>query len=72
VNLAARLCSAAKPGEIILGEATREDAPGIAVERLEPVEVKGFTNPVPIFRVAGDMAGTKVRTNPAVDPDGSA
>jgi len=80
VNLAARLCSAAKPGEIILSEHTRADAPGIAVEPLEPVEVKGFTKAVPIFRVAGDMAGTKVRVNPgatqadgqSVDPGASA
>lgn len=64
VNLAARLCSAAKPGEIIVGEATRADAPGIAVEPLEPIQVKGFTKPVAVFRVAGDMAGTKVRVNP--------
>jgi class 3 adenylate cyclase len=51
VNLAARLCSAATPGEVIIGEATRADAPDIPVDALDPVEVKGFTKPVAVFRV---------------------
>lgn len=53
VNLAARLCSGAERGEILLTEATVKE-PGIEVfhaEKLEPRQFKGFSEPIPIFRV---------------------
>ncbi len=53
VNLASRLCSAAGPGEILLAESTyqrvKEQVPA---ERLEPLTVKGFSKPIPVYRIA--------------------
>ncbi len=52
VNLCARLCSLAGPGETLLAESTYrmvEDL--IAAERLEPLDVKGFSEPVPVYRM---------------------
>jgi class 3 adenylate cyclase/tetratricopeptide (TPR) repeat protein len=52
VNVAARLEQAAQPGEILIGEASyalvREV---VEVEALEPLELKGKTEPVPAFRL---------------------
>jgi class 3 adenylate cyclase len=54
VNLAARLCAAAGPGEIIIGEATYEETKNeIIAEKLEPISVKGKSKPVSIYRVTG-------------------
>lgn len=54
VNLAARLCAHAGPMELLITEQTL-NAPGvrenIQVESLPPVQLKGITNPVPIFKV---------------------
>ncbi len=51
VNLCARLCSLARPGETLISEATYLKVEGlVAAERLQPVNVKGFTAPVPIYR----------------------
>jgi len=57
VNLAARLCSAAKGGEVLITKPIRdalEKAGGtdgeIEVEELEPIRVKGKAEPIPIFR----------------------
>jgi class 3 adenylate cyclase len=54
VNLAARLCSSAAAGEILIDEETRIRA-GNAVsgEPLQPLSLKGFSQPVPVFRVLG-------------------
>jgi class 3 adenylate cyclase/tetratricopeptide (TPR) repeat protein len=52
VNVAARLEQAAAPGEIILGQETLElvrDA--VEVEPLEPLELKGKSEPVQAFRL---------------------
>ena len=52
VNVAARLEQAAEPGEIVLGEETLalvRDA--VEVEALEPLELKGKSEPVPAFRL---------------------
>jgi len=52
VNVAARLCALAGPGEILVGERTRElvDANETAFEDLPPVRLKGKQQPVPLFR----------------------
>ncbi len=56
VNVAARLCALAGPGEILLGETTAArvtQATGIDVPELEPlppVKLKGKSQPVPLFR----------------------
>ena len=54
VNLAARLCSSAAAGEILTDEETQIRA-GIAVssEPLQPLLLKGFSQPVPVFRILG-------------------
>ncbi len=52
VNLAARLCSAAKSGQILLSEAVAtelEDA--ISLNPLPPISAKGFAEPVRVFEV---------------------
>lgn len=51
VNVGARLCSIAGPGEILVGERTREiiNAPE-AFEELPPVRLKGKQQPVPLYR----------------------
>jgi len=53
VNLCARLCALAKPGEILLAEATyRTVEDFVAAERMEPQHVKGFSEAVPVYRIA--------------------
>lgn len=52
VNLSARLCSLAGPREILLAESTYllvRDL--IAAERLDPLQVKGFSDPIPVYKM---------------------
>ena len=52
VNTASRLCSKAKGGEIIVSEAFRAVlANPPALDALDPMELKGKSQPVPVFRV---------------------
>lgn len=52
VNLAARLCGASRPGEILVGQDTFLQAQGgFNFEPLAPVEVKGKSSPLPVYRV---------------------
>jgi adenylate cyclase len=52
VNLSSRLCSVAAPREILLAESTyRRVQDVVAAERLEPLKVKGFSEPVPVYRM---------------------
>ena len=54
VNIAARLCSLAKPGEIIISETTLELAgPHILSEPRKPVQVKGKAQALQIYSVQG-------------------
>jgi adenylate cyclase len=54
VNLAARLCSAAGHGEIIISGSTYDMvADHVVAEKLEPIMVKGKTNPISIYRITG-------------------
>lgn len=60
VNLAARLCSKAGPGQVLLEAVTREEifkAGDIRLEALEPVQLKGIAEPVPVF-LANPVANT--------------
>ena len=52
VNLGARLCSAAKAGEIIIAESVSAllDKDNYALEELEPINVKGKKNKIIIYR----------------------
>ncbi len=52
VNVAARLCALAGPGEILVGERTRQLIQGGRFEELPPVRLKGKAHPVPLFRAA--------------------
>ena len=52
VNLSARLCSKAAPGQVLIDQATRDAAArlqGIVFETLEPIPLKGYAAPVPAF-----------------------
>jgi class 3 adenylate cyclase len=52
VNLAARLCSTAAAGQIIVDAETQEKTSALGVfEKLEPLTLKGFAQPVPAFLV---------------------
>jgi class 3 adenylate cyclase len=52
VNLCSRLCSHAKPGETLLAESTYKLVHGlIAAEKGNPLQVKGFTEPVPVWKM---------------------
>jgi adenylate cyclase len=52
VNTAARLCSIAKGGQILIGETTYEAVQAVAeVDPLAPVEVKGKSRPLAVFDV---------------------
>jgi class 3 adenylate cyclase len=56
VNLAARLCSTAGPGEIVIAEDLRHALGtelGFALSAAEEVRVKGFDLPVKCYRAAG-------------------
>ncbi len=55
VNLAARLCALAEPGQILVDQRTvgllGEDGGAQGFTKLEPVTLKGFTRPVTVFAV---------------------
>lgn len=52
-NVASRICSAAGPGEILVGEETRSRiSPGVfRLESLPPIAAKGKDQPVPVHRL---------------------
>ncbi len=55
-NLASRLQTQSEPGEILVSESTARLVEGyIRLETLEPVEVKGKTGPVAVFKVIGTL-----------------
>jgi class 3 adenylate cyclase len=52
VNLASRLQAIAGPGEILISRSTREALNGsIPVQELDSMPIKGFDEPVQVFRV---------------------
>jgi len=67
VNVAARLYNVAKGGEIIISESTYAECKDIVdVDELEPVAVKGKTQPIHIYNVKGiKTAGTPASPPPA-------
>jgi class 3 adenylate cyclase/tetratricopeptide (TPR) repeat protein len=55
-NLAARLQQVAEPGTILVSDPTSRLVQGyVRLEALPPVEVKGKTEPVPIYKVIGTL-----------------
>jgi class 3 adenylate cyclase len=73
VNLAARLCSKAAAHEILLAESTwRQVEDLVAAERLVDLQVKGFSQAVPVFRMrfaAPHDAPVASGASPAAAPD---
>ncbi|HEV3041643.1 MAG TPA: adenylate/guanylate cyclase domain-containing protein [Candidatus Angelobacter sp.] len=50
VNMAARLCSNAHPGQVLVSEAVKiELGTTVALQTLSPISFKGFSGPVPVF-----------------------
>jgi tetratricopeptide (TPR) repeat protein len=68
VNVAARLEQAAEPGEILLGEETLRLVRGaVEAESLPPVEAKGKSEPLAVFRlVSVDQGPPRARISPMV------
>ena len=61
VNVAARLEQAAQPGDILIGAKTLALVDEVAVvDALEPLTLKGKSNPVPAFRLDA-ITGTSER-----------
>ena len=55
VNLASRLCGEARPGQILLDDATRCQVGGqVPLRALAPLSLKGFPAPVPAWEVLAD------------------
>ncbi len=68
VNISARLCGAALPGQILLSENTRNAiADQIEVKELEPIMVKGKRDPQRIFEVVGKLRRTASIATPEWD-----
>jgi len=54
VNLAARLCGEAKPGQILIDQRTRAAlGDEFTAEAMGPIVLKGFAQPVPVFALTG-------------------
>jgi class 3 adenylate cyclase len=69
VNVAARLEQAAASGEILIGATTERAVRGAAVVApLEPLRLKGKSEPVPVFRVVELAADVPAFTRPVATP----
>ena len=63
VNLASRLCAEAQAGEILVGQtAYVATERSIGYEPVEALNLKGFADPVPAWRVLGPRAGAVAPT----------
>jgi class 3 adenylate cyclase len=51
VNLAARLVAAAEPGQILAAQAVRDELPDWPGRALEPIPLKGFDEPQPVYEL---------------------
>ena len=74
VNLTARLEQAAPPGEVLLGESTVRLLRGaVAVAAVEPLALKGKSQPVPAWRLIdvrpGEMGATRRQDAPLIGRD---
>ena len=56
-NVSSRICSAAKPGEILISETTFQqlDDENFTVEKIAPVRVKGKDEPLQLYRLLWDI-----------------
>jgi adenylate cyclase len=56
VNTASRLCSAARPGQILISEDTRQYLTDeFDFKRLDPIKAKGKFNPIEVYQVLGRL-----------------
>jgi adenylate cyclase len=63
VNVAARLCSVARSGEVLISQSTMEAVKDqIVLEERESVNVKGKSKPLPIFNAVGLRESTSSQT----------
>ena len=66
VNLAARLCSVAARGEIVIGPTTREQlGDRITVEEMDPLQLKGFSDSIVAFKLLAVRTENQPITQPA-------
>jgi class 3 adenylate cyclase/tetratricopeptide (TPR) repeat protein len=64
VNLAARLMQAAPDGQALVSASLAQALEaGFVLQALEPVQVKGKRDPVPVYRLAGERADTGIHLN---------
>lgn len=69
VNLAARLCSVARRGEIVIGPATRELLGDlIAAEEMDPLQLKGFSESIRAFKLLEVRVTAPAAAQPAAQP----
>jgi adenylate cyclase len=70
VNIGARLCSNAKRGQILLSEASYREIEGIEwiqTTKLEPIRVKGKSQPIQIHEVVGVKSKSEERKYPRAE-----
>ncbi len=63
VNLSARLCSKADPGQALVDGATFAAAAGmtgVRFDTLDPIVLKGYSNPVPCFAAVSEVSAEQV------------
>jgi adenylate cyclase len=59
VNLASRLCSKAAPGQVLISEGMYRKLKGLVVVRaLEPISLKGFSEPVKVYEALRILSPT--------------
>ena len=69
VNVAARLQAAARPGTVTVGEATQRLTRGaIDYAELEPLDLKGKSEPVPAWEAGAILVSTGLRSARAASP----
>lgn len=56
VNLAARLVAAAEPGQILAAQSVRDELPDWPGRLLEPIPLKGFDEPQPVYELLAPHA----------------
>jgi class 3 adenylate cyclase len=67
VNVAARLEQAARAGEVLVGQTTLELVrAAVEVDPVEPLELRGKSEPVPAYRLIRGARGTGARAGSAV------
>ncbi|MEX0285739.1 MAG: adenylate/guanylate cyclase domain-containing protein [Paracoccaceae bacterium] len=62
VNLSARLCGKADPGQVLLDRATKEAAknlPDVQFDELPPIPLKGYADPVPNYAASRRASDTE-------------